>query len=58
MLVIWLFTLKKVQSQNLKLIFLVILQIFDLKCHDKTSVKVELVMPGLVLMKFRKLRRL
>ena len=58
MLVVWLFTLKKVQSQNLKLIFLVILQIFDLKCHDKTSVKVELVMPGLVLMKFRKLRRL
>ena len=58
MLVVWLFTLKKVQSQNLKLIFLVILQIFDLKCHGKTSVKVELVMPGLVLMKFRKLRRL
>ena len=58
MLVVWLFTLKKVQSQNLKLIFLVILQIFDLKCHDKTSVKVELVMTGLVLMKFRKLRRL
>ena len=48
---------QKVRLQNLKLIFLVILQTFDLECHGQTSVKIELVMFGLVLIKFRKLRR-
>ena len=54
----WLFTLKKVGLQNLKVIFLVILRIVDLECHDQTCVKVELVVFGLVFMKFRKLRSL
>ena len=54
MKITWL--LKKVRLQNLKLIFFVILRIFDLKCHCQNSVKVELVMFRLVLMKFRKLR--
>ena len=53
--IIWLFTLKNVRLQNLKLIFPVILQMFDLESHGQTSVKVELVMFGLVFMKFRKL---
>ena len=54
----WLFTLKKVGLQNLKVIFLVILRIVDLECHGQTCVKVELVVFGLVFMKFRKLRSL
>ena len=29
--------------------------IFDLECHGQTSVKIELVMFGLIFMKFRKL---
>ena len=49
---------QKSTLQNLKLIFLLILRIFYFECHGQTSVKVELVMFGLVLMKFRKLRRL
>ena len=48
------FTLKNVRLQNLKLIFPVILRIFDLESHS-LKVKVELVMFGLVFMKFRKL---
>ena len=38
--------------------FFVILRIFHLELHDQSSVKVELVIFGLVFMKFRKLRRL
>ena len=56
--IISLFTLKKVHLQNLKLIFPVILQIFDLECHVQTSAKDELIMFRLVIMKVRKLRRL
>ena len=56
--IISLFTLKKVHLQNLKLIFPVILQIFDLECHVQTSVKDELIMFRLVFMKVRKLRGL
>ena len=44
--------------ENLQLIFLLILRIFDLEFHGQTSVQVELVMFGLVFMKFRKLRSL
>ena len=44
--------------KNLKLIFPVILRVFDLEYHGQTSVKVELVMFRLVFMKFRKLRSL
>ena len=47
---------KKVHWQNLKLIFPVILQVFDLECHGQTSVKVELVMCRLLFMKSRKLK--
>ena len=54
----WLFNLKKIHLQNLKVIFPVILRIFELESHSQTSVKVELVMFGLVFMKFRKLRSL
>ena len=43
---------------NLKLIFLVILRILDFECDGQTSVKAELVMFGLVFIKFRKLRSL
>ena len=43
---------------NLQLIFLVMLRIFDLECRFQTSVKIELVMFGLVFTKFRKLRSL
>ena len=50
---IWLFTLKKARLENLKLIFLVILQIFYLKCHRQSSVKIEF---RLVFMKFGKLK--
>ena len=55
---IWLFVLKKVSLQNLKLIVLGIFGIFDLECHGQPSVKVELIMFGLVFTKFRKLRSL
>ena len=55
---IWLFTLKKARLQNLKLIFLVFLRIFDFECHSQTSVKIELVMFGPLFMKLRKLRSL
>ena len=48
------FTLKNVRLQNLKLIFPVILRIFDLESHSQISVKVDLVMFGIVFMKFRK----
>ena len=44
--------------QNLQLIFIVILRIFVPECHGQTFVKVELVMFGLIFMKFRKLRKL
>ena len=40
----------------LKLIFPIILRVFDFECHGQTSVKVELLMFRLVFMKFRKLR--
>ena len=50
-----LFTLKNVPLQNLKLIFHVILRMFDLETHSQTSVKAELVMLGLIFMKSRKL---
>ena len=49
---------KKVRLQNLQLIFLEILRIFDLECNGQTSVSVELVMFGVVFMKFRKMRSL
>ena len=44
--------------QNLNLTFLVILWIFNLECHGETSLKIELVMSGIVFMKFRKSRNL
>ena len=40
------------------MIFPVTLPIFDFQCHRQTSIKVALVMFGLVFMKFRKLRSL
>ena len=43
MKIIWLFDLENVLLQNLKLIFPVILRIFDLESHSQTSVKVKLV---------------
>ena len=46
---------QKVRLQNLRLIFHVILRIFDLECHGQNSVKDELAMFALVFMKFRKL---
>ena len=49
---------QKVRLQNLKLIFPVILRIFDIESHSQTSVKVASVMFALVFMKFRKLRSL
>ena len=49
---------QKICLQNLKLIFLAILRTFDLECHGQISVKVELVMFGLIFMNFRKLRNL
>ena len=52
--IILLFTLKNERFQNLKLIFLVILQISDLECHGQTSVNVDLVMFGVVFMIFQK----
>ena len=58
MQIIWLFNLKNMRLQNLKLIFPVILRIFDLESHSQTSVKVELVMFELIFIKFRKLRSL
>ena len=41
---------------NFKAIFPVILWIFDLECHGQTSLKAALVMFGVVLKKFRKLK--
>ena len=58
MYIIWLFTLKKVRLQNLRLIFQVILRIFDLQYYGQIPVKIELVIYGLILMIFRKLRSL
>ena len=58
MYIIWLFTLKKVRLQNLRLIFQVILRIFDLQYYGQIPVKIELVIYGLILMTFRKLRSL
>ena len=58
MYIIWLFTLKKVRLQNLRLIFLVILRIFDLQYYGQIPVKIELVILGLIFMTFRKLRSL
>ena len=58
MYIIWLFTLKKVRLQNLRLIFQVILRIFDLQYYGQIPVKIELVIYGLILMTFRKLRNL
>ena len=52
--IILLFTLKNARLQNLKLIFLVILRIYDLECHGQTSVNVDLIMFGVVFMKFKK----
>ena len=58
MYIIWLFTLKKVRLQNLRLIFQVILRIFDLQYYGQIPVKIELVIYGLILMTSRKLRSL
>ena len=58
MYIIWLFTLKKVRLQNLRLIFQVILRIFDLQYYGQIPVKIELVIYELILMTFRKLRSL
>ena len=58
MYIIWLFTLKKVRLQNLRLIFQVTLRIFDLQYYGQIPVKIELVIYGLILMTFRKLRSL
>ena len=58
MYIIWLFTLKKVRLQNFRLIFQVILRIFDLQYYGQIPVKIELVIYGLILMTFRKLRSL
>ena len=58
MYIIWLFTLKKVRLQNLRMIFQVILRIFDLQYYGQIPVKIELVIYGLILMTFRKLRSL
>ena len=52
--IILLFTPKNARFQNLQLIFLVILQISDLECHGQTSVNVDLLMFGVVFMKFKK----
>ena len=49
---------QKYTLQNLKLIFPVTLRIFGHEFHIQTSVKVELVMFGLIFKKFRKLRNL
>ena len=46
------FTLKNIRLQNIKLIFPVILRIFDLESHSQISVKAE------VFKKFRKLKSL
>lgn len=50
--------IKKVNLQNYKPLLPVILQIFDLKCHGQTSVKVAFVIFGLIFIKFRKLKSL
>ena len=54
----WLISHKKVNLHNFKLIFLVILQVFDLECDDETSLKVVFVTLGLEFMKFEKLKSL
>ena len=48
---------KKLYLQNLNLIFPVVLRVFDAECHDQISVKVELVMCGLVFIKFDKIEK-
>ena len=44
--------------KNWSWFFVAILRVFDLECNGQTSVKVELIMFGLVFMKLRKLRSL
>ena len=49
------FTHKRLCFQSF---FPVILRIYELECHDQTSVKVAFVMFGATLMKFGKLKNL
>ena len=46
----------KINFQNFKPLFPVILRIFDLECHGQTSLKIPFLMFGYIFMKFRKLR--
>ena len=49
---------KERSLQNFKLLFPVILRIFDHECHDETSLKVASVKFVHIFMKFRKLESL
>ena len=49
---------KEKSLQNFKLLFPVILRIFDQECHDETSLKVVSVKFVHIFMKFRKLESL
>ena len=47
---------RKVSLQNIKPIFAVIQQVFDLECHGQASLKVMFSLFGLGFLKFRKLK--
>ena len=49
---------QKISLQNFKPLFLLIFRIFDLECHDQTSLKVAFVKFADVFMNFRKLESL